>query len=174
VFSSDERGRFSLPPVQAGDFFIYFKKAGYEDARYWVKELPRDASVDMALVPQRTIVDRWSGTLEVRIVDNHIFNDIVGWPGDVGFETRRTSEATLTLVVGCVAFGTYTDFGAGIDRPASVQDEFAVYSYGDGHGPPFVDSRTKVLPAGAHVLWMGANLFLGHGCPWSLTLSRSY
>jgi hypothetical protein len=92
VRGSHRHPGFSLPPVQGGDFLIYFKKAGYEDARYWVKELPRDASVDMALVPQHTIVERWSGTLER--------NGIAGWPGDVVFETRRTSEATLTLLSG--------------------------------------------------------------------------
>ena len=174
VFSSDERGRFSLPPVQGGDFFIYFKKPGYDDARFWVRELPRDGSPDVALVPLRTIVERWSGTLERRDIGNTIINELVGWPGDVVFETRRTSEATLTLVVGCVAFGTYTDFGAGIDRPTNFQDEFTVISSGKGDPPPIVDSRTKVLPAGTHVLWMGAGGYLGPPCPWSLTLSRPY
>jgi hypothetical protein len=45
VFATDGEGRFSLPSVTIGNFSLYFKKRGYEDARFWVKDLPRDARV---------------------------------------------------------------------------------------------------------------------------------
>src|SRR6185503_20239333 len=64
VFTSDDRGHFVLPPVTVGDFYLHFKKPGYEDSRFWVKELPRDEMIEVELVPERSITRRWSGTLE--------------------------------------------------------------------------------------------------------------
>ena len=48
---TDRDGRFTLRPVTTADFYLYFKKPGYEDLRFWVKDLPRDQNPDVGLDP---------------------------------------------------------------------------------------------------------------------------
>jgi len=173
VFTSDDRGRFVLSPVTTGDFYLYFKKPGYEDSRFWVKELPRDEAIEVELVPERPITRRWSGTLESSNSGGTITNQIIGWPGDFLFETRRTASVSLTFEVGCIgAAGTYTDFGAVIRTQQTGVEVLDVWT--GGYGPPFRTASSRVLPAGRYRLSMMSNGFLGHGCPWTLVLSRPY
>jgi len=52
VFTTGADGRFVLPAVSAPGFDVYIKRQGYEDFRYHVGELPRDATADIALMPE--------------------------------------------------------------------------------------------------------------------------
>jgi hypothetical protein len=61
IFETDEAGRFALPPVESGDFYLYFKQGGYDDERFWVRLLPRDARIDVALSPSRRTHTRLTG-----------------------------------------------------------------------------------------------------------------
>lgn len=51
TFTTDDRGRFTLPPVTNAAFSLTFKKAGYDDAKASVTQLPRDATLDLAIMP---------------------------------------------------------------------------------------------------------------------------
>jgi hypothetical protein len=178
VFTSDERGRFELPPVKSGDFYLYFKKPGYDDLRFWVNELPRDEAIDVELIPERPLTQQWNGTLESNYGyggNGPIRTQIIGWPGDFVFETRRTAAVTLTLETGCGTSGTYTDFVVYVLTEPQGDSVLNLPTNGNGgHGPPFRYFMSRVLPPGHYRLGMWINGFLGHGCPWSLTLSRPY
>jgi hypothetical protein len=50
--TSDAQGRFELPSVAEPGFTLYFKKRGYEDIRFEVVDLPRDAHPVISLMPE--------------------------------------------------------------------------------------------------------------------------
>jgi hypothetical protein len=52
VSFADSDGHFRLlNTVREGNFYLNFTHPAYEDVRFWVRELPRDARVDVAMVP---------------------------------------------------------------------------------------------------------------------------
>jgi hypothetical protein len=62
VFETDSLGAFTLGPVTSAGFALEVTKAGYEVARLSVKELPHDARLAVAMLPEpRTITLNRSG-----------------------------------------------------------------------------------------------------------------
>jgi hypothetical protein len=174
VFATDDRGSFALPPVTTADFWLYFKKDGYDDTRFWVRELPRDQTPDVEFLPQGLVTQKWSGTLERGDIGPVITNVLKGWPGDVVFQTYRSGSVTLQLEVGCVAAGTYTDFGFGVWSVPAHVEVLSLWAISGPQGPPYRVSGSALLPPGGYRLSGFANGYLGSPCPWSLTFSRPY
>jgi hypothetical protein len=174
VFATDEGGQFALPPVTTADFYLYFKKNGYDDSRFWVKELPRDQVIDMVMLPLGLLELRWSGTLEEVTSDSGSSNILKGWPGDIVFETYRSGEITLALEVGCRASGTYTDFFFYVRAIPSNGSRVAYVEAPAFPGPPYRVSDSAFLPAGRYALSGYAMGYSGSPCPWSLTVTRPY
>ncbi|MFN7917120.1 MAG: Ig-like domain-containing protein [Vicinamibacterales bacterium] len=170
TFLTDAQGRATLPVVGSGGFALKFKKNGYDDGQ-WVVVLPRDRSLSIALVPNSVVTAAWSGTLTTDLSSGSVRNTISGWPGDYTFQPHRASDLTLDLQVGCVAFGTYTDFGFTLQTD-SGRSVGALWAYGVA-GPPYRYSVTIPLAAAQGYRLVGTlGGFLGGPCPWSLSVRR--
>lgn len=57
TFTTDWRGRFSLPPVLDAGFAIKVKKPGYEDVQRDIVMLPRDQQLDIDVPPVRRVLN---------------------------------------------------------------------------------------------------------------------
>jgi hypothetical protein len=64
TFTTDAQGRVSLPVVGQPGFALYFKKHGYDDLRLEIFELPRQVTLDVALMPVPDVRAEWSGACD--------------------------------------------------------------------------------------------------------------
>jgi hypothetical protein len=87
-FETDAAGMVTLPPVAAPGFALYFKKPGYDDRRVEIFELPRQTTLDVAVMPQPVAHFQDGGACA---------------PGafgtDVAFTTTRTSRIRLAATL---------------------------------------------------------------------------
>ncbi len=64
TFTTDAQGRVSLPVVGQAGFALYFKKHGYDDLRMEIFELPRQLTLDVALMPVPDVRMEWGGACD--------------------------------------------------------------------------------------------------------------
>ncbi|MGE5244837.1 MAG: hypothetical protein ACM3SQ_11475 [Betaproteobacteria bacterium] len=51
TFLTDAQGHVTLPPVAAPGFRLQFKKTGYDDLDYIIRQLPRETALDIGMMP---------------------------------------------------------------------------------------------------------------------------
>lgn len=169
TYLTDGQGHATLPPVASAGFILKFKKSGYDDGQ-WPVTLPRDRSIVMALAPNFVVTNAWSGTLITDLTGGVVGNTIFGWPREYRIQPHRSGDLQLDLQVGCVAYGTYTDFGFILEtdsgRPAG-----SLYAYSVSGSAPYRYSLALPLVAGQGYRLTGwLSGFLLGPCPWSLAV----
>jgi hypothetical protein len=144
VVETDGNGRFVLAPVATGDFYLYVKKPGYEDQRFWVKDLPRDQNPNIGIDP--VLHEVFTGACWASCEPPYPYRRVFAFPLDV----RRAGEIRLDFKMHSIDAGLLE---LGISPPGGADLAFwqilgpGWYSH-SGH-------VTVRLPAGTYVLRAG-------------------
>lgn len=85
VAYTDPAGRVTLPAVSAGGFAVYFTRPGYDNVKYDVVQLPRDASPSIVMMPSAGDVSSTFASADACALPGYSYSTNPNGPGATVF-----------------------------------------------------------------------------------------